>query len=123
MNAFISTRHTLIAAAVAALLLTACASTPVEPDGAAALRARLTALQSDPQLGSRAPLAMEQANIAVTAAEKPNADKVSSAHSCGRGSRCSPTRLPNWPSPGGSSPTPSAGCRAPCPGFWWPPCR
>jgi outer membrane protein OmpA-like peptidoglycan-associated protein len=80
MNAFISTRHTLIAAAVAALLLTACASTPVEPDGAAALRARLTALQSDPQLGSRAPLAMEQANIAVTAAEKPNADKVSSAH-------------------------------------------
>jgi outer membrane protein OmpA-like peptidoglycan-associated protein len=80
MNAFISTRHTLIAAAVAAVLLTACASTPVEPDGAAALRARLTALQSDPQLGSRAPLAMEQANIAVTAAEKPNADKVSSAH-------------------------------------------
>jgi outer membrane protein OmpA-like peptidoglycan-associated protein len=80
MNAFISTRHTLIAAAVAALLLTACASTPVEPDGAAALRARLTALQSDPQLGSRAPLAMEQANIAVTAAEKPNTDKVSSAH-------------------------------------------
>jgi outer membrane protein OmpA-like peptidoglycan-associated protein len=80
MNAFISSRHTLIAAAVAALLLTACASAPVEPDGAAALRSRLTQLQSDPQLGSRAPLAMEQANTAVTAAEKPNTDKVSSAH-------------------------------------------
>jgi outer membrane protein OmpA-like peptidoglycan-associated protein len=80
MNALISSRHTLIAAAVAAVLLTACASVPVEPDGAAMLRARLTALQSDPQLGSRAPLAMEQANIAVTAAEKPNTDKVSSAH-------------------------------------------
>lgn len=80
MNAFISSRHTLIAAAVAAVLLTGCASTPVEPDGAAQLRARLTQLQSDPQLGSRAPLAMEQANIAVTAAEKPNTDKVSSAH-------------------------------------------
>jgi outer membrane protein OmpA-like peptidoglycan-associated protein len=80
MNAFISSRHTLIAAAVAAVLLTACASAPVEPDGAAMLRARLTALQSDPQLGSRAPLAMEQANIAVTAAEKPNTDNVSSAH-------------------------------------------
>jgi outer membrane protein OmpA-like peptidoglycan-associated protein len=80
MNAFISSRHTLIAAAVAAVLLTACASTPVEPDGAAALRARLTQLQSDPQLGGRAPLAMEQANIAVTAAEKPETDKVRVAH-------------------------------------------
>ncbi len=80
MNAFISSRHTLIAAAVAAVLLSACASTPVEPDGAAALRARLTQLQSDPQLGSRAPLAMEQANIAVTAAEKPETDKVRVAH-------------------------------------------
>jgi len=80
MNAFISSRHTLIAAAVAAVLLAACASTPVEPDGAAALRARLTQLQSDPQLGSRAPLAMEQANIAVTAAEKPETDKVRVAH-------------------------------------------
>ncbi|HEX2790475.1 MAG TPA: OmpA family protein [Steroidobacteraceae bacterium] len=80
MNAFISSRHTLIAAAVAAVLLTACATAPVEPDGAAALRARLTQLQSDPQLGSRAPLAMEQANIAVTAAEKPETDRVRSAH-------------------------------------------
>jgi outer membrane protein OmpA-like peptidoglycan-associated protein len=80
MNAFISSRHTLIAAAVAAVLLTACASAPVEPDGAAMLRTRLTQLQSDPQLGSRAPLAMEQANIAVTAAEKPETDKVRSAH-------------------------------------------
>jgi outer membrane protein OmpA-like peptidoglycan-associated protein len=80
MNAFISSRHTLIAAAVAAVLLTACASAPVEPDGAAQLRARLTQLQSDPQLGSRAPLAMEQANIAVTAAEKPDTDKVQVAH-------------------------------------------
>ena len=80
MNAFISSRHTLIAAAVAAVLLTGCASAPVEPDGAAMLRARLTALQSDPQLGSRAPLAMEQANIAVTAAEKPDTDKVQVAH-------------------------------------------
>jgi outer membrane protein OmpA-like peptidoglycan-associated protein len=80
MNALISSRHTLIAAAVAAVLLTACASAPVEPDGVAALRARLTQLQSDPQLGSRAPLAMEQANIAVTMAEKPETDKVRSAH-------------------------------------------
>jgi outer membrane protein OmpA-like peptidoglycan-associated protein len=80
MNILLSSRHTLIAAAVAAVLLTGCATAPVEPDGAAALRSRLTALQSDPQLGSRAPLAMEQANVAVTAAEKPEPDKVVSDH-------------------------------------------
>jgi outer membrane protein OmpA-like peptidoglycan-associated protein len=80
MNILLSSRHTLIAAAVAAVLLTGCASAPVEPDGAAMLRSRLTALQSDPQLGSRAPLAMEQANAAVTAAEKPEPDKVVSDH-------------------------------------------
>ena len=48
MNILLSSRHTLIAAAVAAVLLTGCATAPVEPDGAAALRSRLTALQSDP---------------------------------------------------------------------------
>jgi outer membrane protein OmpA-like peptidoglycan-associated protein len=80
MNTFMRSRHTLIAAAVAAVLLSGCATTPVEPDGAAILRARLTQLQSDPQLGGRAPLAMEQANVAVTAAERPEPDKVLSAH-------------------------------------------
>ncbi|MFI4866948.1 MAG: OmpA family protein [Steroidobacterales bacterium] len=80
MNTLSSSRHTLIAAAMAAVLLTGCASVPVEPDGAANLRARLSQLQSDPQLGSRAPLAMEQANLAVTAAEKPQPDKVLSTH-------------------------------------------
>ena len=80
MNMPTSNRILVIAATAAAVLLTACATTPVEPDGAAALRARLTQLQSDPQLGSRAPLAMEQANIAVTAAEKPEPDKAISDH-------------------------------------------
>lgn len=73
-------RILVIAAASAAVLLAACASAPVEPDGAAALRARLIQLQSDPQLGSRAPLAMEQANTAVTLAEKPETDKAISDH-------------------------------------------
>jgi outer membrane protein OmpA-like peptidoglycan-associated protein len=80
MNASLSNRHALLAVALAAVLVSACASAPVEPDGAAALRARLTQLQSDPQLGSRAPLAIEQANVAVTAAEKPEPDKAVSAH-------------------------------------------
>jgi outer membrane protein OmpA-like peptidoglycan-associated protein len=80
MNTLSSSRQKLLAAALAAVLLTACASAPVEPDGAAMLRARLTALQSDPQLGTRAPLAMQEANVAVTAAEKPEPDKVVSDH-------------------------------------------
>jgi outer membrane protein OmpA-like peptidoglycan-associated protein len=80
MNTPTSNRVIVIAAAAAAVLLAACASAPVEPDGAAALRARLIQLQGDPLLGSRAPLAMEQANIAVTAAEKPEPDKTISDH-------------------------------------------
>ena len=84
MNASVPGRHALIAAALAAALtatlLSACASVPVESDNARNLGAQLTQLQSDPQLGSRAPLAMEQANIAVTAAEKPQADPVVATH-------------------------------------------
>ena len=75
-----STFRTLIAAAVATTVVAACASTPTQPAGAAALRSRLTALQADPQLAGRAPLAMEQANIAVTAAEQPQADPEINAH-------------------------------------------
>jgi outer membrane protein OmpA-like peptidoglycan-associated protein len=80
MKSFVSSRYTLVAAAIAAALLTACATMPVESDGARHLRAQLSQLQSDPQLGSRAPLAMEQANVAVTAAERPQGDPVLAAH-------------------------------------------
>lgn len=80
MNARNARCHPLIAAAVAAALLAACASAPTQPAGSAALRARLTALQADPQLAGRAPLAIEQANVAVTAAEQPQPDPVISAH-------------------------------------------
>jgi outer membrane protein OmpA-like peptidoglycan-associated protein len=64
-------RNTLIAAAVASLLLAACAAAPVKPDGAMEVRAKLTALQSDPDLAARAPVAMKQAELAVRAAEVP----------------------------------------------------
>jgi outer membrane protein OmpA-like peptidoglycan-associated protein len=80
MNTKLSYSQTLIAAAVAASLLAACASAPISPAGAAALRTRLTELQADPQLAGRAPLAVEQANMAVTAAEKPQRDAVVNAH-------------------------------------------
>jgi outer membrane protein OmpA-like peptidoglycan-associated protein len=80
MNTSVSSLRALIAAAVATALLSACVSAPVESDKARSLRAELTQLQSDPQLGNRAPLAMEQANVAVTAAEKPQPDPVLATH-------------------------------------------
>lgn len=66
--------------AVAAALLCACAATPMAPDGAAALRDRLTRLQSDPMLASRAPLAIRDADVAVSAAEKPQTDPALGIH-------------------------------------------
>ena len=80
MNTTYLRSHPLIAAAVAAALLAACASVPTQPAGSAELRARLTALQADPQLAGRAPLAIEKANVAVTAAEQPQPDPVINAH-------------------------------------------
>jgi outer membrane protein OmpA-like peptidoglycan-associated protein len=73
-------RKTLIAATVASVLLAACAAAPLKPDGAAEVRNRLTQLQSDPNLGSRAPLAMKEADVAVSTAELPQADKDLAAH-------------------------------------------
>ena len=52
---------TLIATTVASVLLAACAAAPLKPDGAAEARNKLTQLQSDPNLASRAPLAMQEA--------------------------------------------------------------
>jgi len=73
-------RKTLIAATVASVLLAACAAAPLKPDGAAEVRNKLTQLQSDPNLGSRAPLAIKEADIAVNTAELPQADKDLAAH-------------------------------------------
>ena len=72
--------RTLIAATVASVLLAACAAAPVAPQGAADVRARLTHLQSDPNLGSRAPLALKDAEAAVRTAEKPEADAALGTH-------------------------------------------
>ena len=66
---------TLVATAVAAALLSACATAPVQPDGAAQARYKLTQLQSDPNLATRAPAATKEADAAVRAAEQPEADK------------------------------------------------
>jgi outer membrane protein OmpA-like peptidoglycan-associated protein len=73
-------RGTLIATAVASVLLAACAAAPVKPDGAAEARNKLTQLQADPNLASRAPLAMKEADSAVRVAEQPQDDKELAAY-------------------------------------------
>ena len=65
---------TLIATTVVCVSLAACAVAPLKTDGAAEARNKLTQLQSDPNLATRAPLAMKEADTAVRAAEQPQAD-------------------------------------------------
>jgi outer membrane protein OmpA-like peptidoglycan-associated protein len=71
---------TLVATAVASALLTACVTAPAKPDGAAEARNKLTQLQSDPNLATRAPMAIKEADIAVRAAEQPEVDKELGAY-------------------------------------------
>jgi outer membrane protein OmpA-like peptidoglycan-associated protein len=70
----------LITAAAASLLLAACASPPTKPEGADNARAKLTQLQGDPQLASRAPLAIKEAEAAVHNAEQPQRDIEEGKH-------------------------------------------
>ncbi len=71
---------TLIATTVASVLLVACAAAPQKPAGAEEVRSKLIQLQSDPNLASRAPLAIKEADIAVRTAETPQSDKELAAH-------------------------------------------
>jgi outer membrane protein OmpA-like peptidoglycan-associated protein len=74
MNTF---RHTgkLLAVAGVSLLLSACASPPTIPLGADQARSKLTQLQADPQLATRAPVAINEAERAVLAAEQPRSEE------------------------------------------------
>jgi len=74
-------RRTLVATAVASILLAAaCATAPVKPDGAAEARVKLTQLQSDPNLASRAAVAIKDADAAVRTPEQPELNKELAAH-------------------------------------------
>jgi outer membrane protein OmpA-like peptidoglycan-associated protein len=75
-----NTRHSIIAAAVAAALAVGCASTPKQPAGSAEVRAKLTALQNDPALASQAPVATKDAELAVKQAEIAQPDVELAAH-------------------------------------------
>jgi outer membrane protein OmpA-like peptidoglycan-associated protein len=75
-----SWRRSLIGAAVAATLIAGCASVPKEPTGAAEVRAKLTALQGDANLATRAAVATKDAELAVKQAEIPQPDLGLAAH-------------------------------------------
>ncbi len=64
----------LLSVAVATLLLTACSAAPTKPEGADNARNKLAQLQADPQLASRAPVAIKDAELAVRSAEEPRDD-------------------------------------------------
>lgn len=73
-------RNTLIATSVSSILLAACASVPPKPDGSAEARNHLIELQSDPNLATRAPVALAAAEAAVRTAEQPQPDKDLAAY-------------------------------------------
>jgi outer membrane protein OmpA-like peptidoglycan-associated protein len=72
--------RSLIATAVASVLLAGCAASPVAPEGSAEVRSKLAQLQSDPNLASRAPLAIKEADAAVRIAELPESDQALAGH-------------------------------------------
>ena len=80
MNMHYTMSRTLIATAVAAALAVGCASTPKAPAGSKEVRAKLTALQSDAALASKAAVATKDAEAAVTQAEIVQPDLALAAH-------------------------------------------
>ena len=66
--------------ALISLLLVACASKPVAPEGAAEARAELTRLQSDSQLAPLVTVELRDADAAVLAAETPTDEEAVAAH-------------------------------------------
>lgn len=72
--------RSLVAVAVAATLFAGCASAPKKPAGSEQVRAKLTALQGEPTLANRAPVALKDAEAAVGVAEMSQKDPVLAAH-------------------------------------------
>ena len=75
-----STLARLFAVAAASLLLVACAAAPTVPPGADNARTKLMQLQADPQLATRAPVEIREAERAVQAAERPEAEQEVARH-------------------------------------------
>ncbi len=80
MNSGVNLVQTLIATAVTSVLLASCAVAPVIPEGAVEAREKLTQLQSNPDLAAQAPVAVREADLAVSVAEEPQVDKQLGAY-------------------------------------------
>lgn len=74
MNVLITKGGICAALILSTIILAACAVGPVSPEGSAAVRSKLTALQNDPELASRARVEIREAEGAVEIAEKPLTD-------------------------------------------------
>jgi outer membrane protein OmpA-like peptidoglycan-associated protein len=73
-NSILNRNNSLIAIAVASVLLASCVVAPVRTTGADEARAKLTRLQSNPDLANRAPAAIAEAEAAVHLAEQPQTE-------------------------------------------------
>jgi outer membrane protein OmpA-like peptidoglycan-associated protein len=78
LSSITSTRTLFLIASL--LLLAACATGPKAPEVPLDARVKLTALQSNPQLATRAPVELQAAEAAVKAAEMPHSDAGYAAH-------------------------------------------
>lgn len=80
MNPRIRTIAQTGSAALATLLLAACAPSMTKPEGAQSAREKLSELQADPALAPLATLAIQDADQAVRAAEVPSRDRELGRH-------------------------------------------
>lgn len=65
---------------ISTLIIAGCASSAKKPDGADAVRSNLSQLQADANLATLAPVALKEAEAAVTSAEQPTKDKELAEH-------------------------------------------
>jgi len=79
-NIIQSHSRSIVALAVASVMFMGCASVPKKPAGSEQVRAKLTALQGEPTLANRAPVAIKDAEAAVVLAETSQKDLVLAAH-------------------------------------------
>lgn len=80
MKNFHKPTQKIVMVALSAFLLVACSSTPKIPSEVTDVRNKLMRLQADPQLASRAPVALKEAEAAVQAAETVPKDKSLAHH-------------------------------------------
>jgi outer membrane protein OmpA-like peptidoglycan-associated protein len=73
-------RTTILAASVSFALFAGCSAAPSKPDGAENVRDKLSQLQSNADLATRAPLALRDAEGAVRAAEQPQKEVALGEH-------------------------------------------